>query len=786
MKDELLSGRSRRGPVVGNRYLEVRCDLPAGTFSIANRATGLPSLARCSSVVELGEPLSLTLSTADAGFRRDFDVEQMRDEHGSGRLLTLSAVPAAGHPELRLFVTVYDEHPFVLLQSELSNTTGRPLSVGSLAVLKTASSGRARLRMGSRASRWRFYRQGWQSWSPVRSLSAREEDLFAVATVLGPYPPTQQGPGRFAAEELGLLHDAGSGASLLAGFITVRDRVSQVRLDTTERTLEAWCDAEGMELPPGERLRSEKLMLDLEGLPLDALERYGDALGREMGARVPAGQATTGWCSWYRYFLGVTEEDFLKNLRFLAQHREEFPLDYVQLDDGYQADIGDWTSWNEKFPHGPAWLARQIRDAGFKSGLWLAPFMASSTSALYRDHPDWVVRRRDGRPALAMRNWEKDCYGLDCSRPEVLRWIEDLFRRVTEDWGFDYVKVDFVFAAAIQGVRSDPQVTRVQAYRRGLEAIRRGVGERFVLGCGALMGPSVGLVDGMRIGPDVAPTWRYPDAPPGLRFLDSMPAAENSLRNTLTRFWTHRRLWLNDPDCLLVRDEATALTLDEVRTLAAAIGLSGGMMLSSDDLTALPVDRRELISLLLPPFEETARPLDLLGGGTPRLFELSIGRPFGNWWVVGLFNWRDRRASLSCALPPGRHHVYDLWSDRYLGVREGSLTVDGLPAHGSAVLAVRPDTGMPQVVSSTFHITQGGIEIEDAHYDDRRRRLELSLRPVVKKEGSALIHVPPGLRERPLTEGPPGASLRRRPDGLLAVRLALRRPTRLVVQFEPA
>lgn len=786
MQDEVSVGRSRRGPVVGNRYLEVRCDLAAGTLSIVNHATGLPSLARCSSQVDLGEPLSLTLSTADTGFRRDLDVEQMRDEHGSGRLLTLAAVPAAGQPELRLFVTVYDERPFVLLQTELSNTTGGPLRVGSFSVLKTASSGRARLRMGSRASRWKFYRQGWQSWSPARSLSAREEDLFAAATVLGPYPPASRGPGRFAAEELGLVHDAGSGASLLVGFVTARDQVSQVRLDTTERTLEAWCDAEAIELPPGGCLRSEKLMLDLEGRPLDALDRYGDTLAREMGARVPAGRATTGWCSWYHYFLGVTEEDFLKNLRFLAGHREELPLDYVQLDDGYEADIGDWTSWNEKFPHGPAWLARQVGDAGFKSGLWLAPLMASSTSALYREHPDWVVRRPDGRPALAMRNWEKDCYGLDCSRPEVVRWIEDLFRRVTEDWGFDYVKIDFVFAAAIEGVRSDPQVTRVQAYRRGLEAIRRGVGERFVLGCGALMGPSVGLVDGMRIGPDVAPSWRYPAAPPVRRFLDSMPAAENSLRNTLTRFWTHRRLWLNDPDCLLVRDEATALTLDEVRTLAAAIGLSGGMMLSSDDLTALPADRRELISLLLPPFEETARPLDLLDGGTPRVFELSIVRPFGSWRVVGLFNWRDRRASLSYALPPGRHHVYDLWSDRYLSLCEGSLTVDGLPAHGSAVLALRADTGRPQVVSSTFHVTQGGIEIEDERYDARRRCMELSLRPVARKEGSILLHVPPGLRERPLTGGPPGASLHRRPDGLLALCLALRRPTSLAVRFEPA
>ena len=50
----------------------------------------------------------------------------------------------------------------------------------------------------------------------------------------------------------------------------------------------------------------------------------------------------------------------------------------------------------------------------------------------------------------------------------------------------------------------------------------------------------------------------------------------------------HGRLWANDPDCLLVRTDRTKLTLDETRTLASAIGLSGGMMLSSDDLDKVP------------------------------------------------------------------------------------------------------------------------------------------------------------------------------------------------------
>jgi len=48
-------------------------------------------------------------------------------------------------------------------------------------------------------------------------------------------------------------------------------------------------------------------------------------------------------------------------------------------------------------------------------------------------------------------------------------------------------------------------VTPIQAYREGLNVIRKAVGKSFILGCGAPLLPSAGLVDGMRIGEDTAP-----------------------------------------------------------------------------------------------------------------------------------------------------------------------------------------------------------------------------------------------------------------------------------------
>ena len=75
-----------------------------------------------------------------------------------------------------------------------------------------------------------------------------------------------------------------------------------------------------------------------------------------------------------------------------------------------------------------------------------------------------------------------------------------------------------------------------------------------------------------------------------------MPSTANALRATQARQFMHRRLWLNDPDCVMLRTTDTALTADEVRTWAMAVGHSGGMVLVSDDLSLLGPDAHALLA----------------------------------------------------------------------------------------------------------------------------------------------------------------------------------------------
>jgi alpha-galactosidase len=316
------------------------------------------------------------------------------------------------------------------------------------------------------------------------------------------------------------------------------------------------------------------------------------------GARTGA-PYQVGWCSWYHYFHDVTEADIRHNLALAS----DWPFSVFQVDDGYQLAIGDWLRTIERFPSPLSDLASAIARDGHTPGIWIAPFVAALESEVGQAHPDWFARWPvNGRPLIGMVNpgWGGAVHTLDTTNPDVLDHLE----RVAHDLvatGFPYLKLDFTYAPHLPGTYADPSRTPAQRVRAGYDAIRRGAGDdAFLLGCGAPLGPCIGVVDGMRIGADVAPWWQVSGdqwRPAG--YERGEPATVNAWRNTLTRSFLHRRLWLNDPDCVMLRTERTALSPEAMRAWALAVGVSGGMALVSDDLALLDRGSRALLDEVL-------------------------------------------------------------------------------------------------------------------------------------------------------------------------------------------
>ena len=662
---------------------------------------------------------------------------------------------SAGHVQLTWNILASPEPEGQLsLWLEVVNVGAEPVQVDELRVLALDPAQGSTIELGAPPSEWSFYQNGWQSWSPA--FARHVADGLHVDPATEDYRtkhqphPIPAKPKTLTSEWFTVIRprsEVRSPKSMLLGFVTVGDQLSEIRLGVEGEevlSLEAVCQTDGVTLGLGERLISEQLLVAAADDPLALLDRYATHLGERMGARVPA-QPPTGWCSWYYFYRENSEADVLANMVGIA--REWLPLQVILVDDGYEVAIGDWlTPDPRKFPRGMGWLAERIRAAGHVPALWIAPFAASAGSQLFADHPDWVIRDEAGQPLVACHHLGEAIYALDLTHPAVQEWLRALFHTLSDEWGYELFKLDFLYAGALPGRHHEPQMTRAHALRRGLEIIREVVGETFLLGCGAPLGPCVGLVDGMRIGPDVAINWRpfWPDP--------SAPAAENALRNVVTRAFLHNRLWANDPDCVLVRtrDDESDLVLNEMRTLVSLIGLSGGMVLSGDNFPPIRSGRLKYLRQILPPYGQAAVPRDLFENELPELFALPVRRAFGSWLVAGVINWGDRTRHTTVdlarlGLEPGQpYHAYHYWRRRYLGVVRDRVTIPRHQPHETALLLLKQISEEPQFLTSTFHVTQGGVEVKAVDWvaDDRGRRAVVTLEKAGRQFGELLFAVP--------------------------------------------
>jgi alpha-galactosidase len=427
----------------------------------------------------------------------------------------------------------------------------------------------------------RIYAEGWQSWTPTTTYRFRDQQ-FRPASELAhrsgyggtrPVIPADQ----FQADGF-MVVDPGNGGNVLAVCAaTPTDEIPVIRAtrDGNGLVLSAAGDVEVRWSDPAGGIRS-------------AQAAFGERV-RQSAGHSQIRPAPTIWCSWYQYFTAVTEADIVENIAEID--RLQLPVDVIQLDDGYQREIGDWMQLSDRFESLSA-IVQRIEDTGRRAGVWLAPFLAGARSAIATDNPDWLVRD-DGEPLVAIVNWEQDNFALDLTHPGVRDYLGEVFGFLLEV-GFDFFKLDFVYAGALDGLCHDPDVSGVQAYRSGLDLIRELVGDAYLLGCGAPILPSVGKVDAMRISSDTAPHWR-----PTTGEMQA-PGGEPALLGGMARCWQHGRFWVNDPDCFLVRP-----SVERRELLAQHTARYGGLRGSSDRIAELDDwglhMTRELLSAVPPP-----------------------------------------------------------------------------------------------------------------------------------------------------------------------------------------
>lgn len=491
-----------------------------------------------------------------------------------------------------------------------------------------------------------FLRNGYQSWSTARTYRISEKPLrprfkfmSLITSNMANLPSNI--PGMLSSDMYSLITDLDNGRTLLAGQLPPFNQFFYIILNVGNRTDESFFemiyDFGRQMLEPGKTISLDGIMI-IQGTRAQVEQSYFHFISEKMKIDIPE-KNFRGWCSWYQYYNKISPDLLYRNLKAIKERGVDF--DFFQIDDGYEKAVGDWLQQSPSFDGRMKELAQAIREAGMKPGLWLAPFSAAANSELYGYHPEYILKNEKGRRLKATYNpfWKSFYYGVDVTHPRYVEYLKEVIETVVHQWGFEYLKCDFLFTAALRGaVYHDLSLSRASVVKKGMEVIRKAAGPATkIIGCGMPLSSGIGVVDAMRVGPDTGDFWIHHTAK--LVRTGSMFGVRNSMKNFMVRSPMHKRLWLNDPDCVMIRDKGTGLKPGERQSQIDAIALSGGILIYSDDFETLSTealkDMARIEDISRNCFAGQAIAVDVMEREMPEIYYNTSG-------YVGLFNFSGK------------------------------------------------------------------------------------------------------------------------------------------------
>jgi len=536
-----------------------------------------------------------------------------------------------------------------------------------------------------------------------------------------------------------LTHDRGSGVV----FSPVKDNAVR---------MQAQIDYGRLRIKPGQDAVAEMFAIGYFDDARFGLEAYADAIAKIYTVKLPGKQA--GLCTWYmdKYAAACDEVHLPELTAVAAKEIKPFGFDFIQIDDEWQDGIRgngpkkNFTTHAPKgpYPSGMKATADNIKKFGLVPGIWFMPFAGNYKDPYFKDHQDWFVKNPKGEPYETA--WGGTC--LDMTLPAARENLRTIVDRISHDWGYKFFKMDgFWTGSATRQIYvndgykedgigdaefADPDKTNIEALRDGARLVRKTAGpEVFLLGCCVSQnmrsfGGSFGLLDAMRVGPDTG-------------------GDIGSLHGS--RLWfLNGRVWWNDPDCVFVR---TKMHIDRARLNAGWTAIAGQLFYISDWLPDAPTDRLDIIKRCIPAHGLPARPVDVFESPIARIWLLTDTRQAVRRDVVAFYNWEKDRAEISATperigLPPAQEYVaFDFWANKFVAPFRGQLTAS-LPGNSSRILAVRPVSEFPQLLSTSRHVTQGIVDVIDEKWSAWRSQLSASSKVVANDPYELRIVVPVG------------------------------------------
>ncbi|MFA6816832.1 MAG: glycoside hydrolase family 36 protein [Lentisphaeria bacterium] len=527
----------------------------------------------------------------------------------------------------------------------------------------------------------------------------------------------------------GLVVSAQDNRALFIGFDGQTKHLSDIVFRSSQDrnsfdSIETIAEFDGIKLNPGESCKTHRLIINSGSHERELFEKHIKRVANNYGTRRTKPRSV--YCTWYYYGKDIDADEVRANLESLRHSPIDF--DVFQIDMGWENYFGDWGTNRNSFPEGMKVIADNIKAAGYNPGIWTAPFVIDPKSQAAKSYSDIILRDKNGDPCLF--NCAKGaCYTIDPFAERAEEFLKKIFTRL-KDWGFYYHKLDFMRAVFIhENARfQQPEHTRAEAYRRGLELIRKAVGEDVVINsCGGLYEGSTGLADIVRLGADLRGHWGAEGS--------NISAYTTRIKQNISRNF-YNGLFAVDPDALQLRRNTSIwknnpsnknlsigkFTDEEAFSIVVNQFLAGSIVCFSERLKFMDDDRRLLLHKVIPAYSHPAKYFGLWSEYLPELYSSSFsGHPdLPDWNVISMCNWNsDEDKTISFApetvpeLPQAdKYAAFELKNQRFLGLFFPSELIElKIPGYGSRVVRLTPLSAYGEFMIGTDLNLSAGMEL---------------------------------------------------------------------------
>jgi hypothetical protein len=481
------------------------------------------------------------------------------------------------------------------------------------------------------------------------------------------------------------------------------------------------------------------------------LEEWAEAVVKVVQPQFLHDTSSSYLNTWYMYGDQTTQEETILQAKLLRDSiLHQYGVKIVttgewQLQRREPGDGGDALGFGEEqedktlYPNGVKWLVDQIHTLGLEASFGANYCYAAMKSSLVEQNVPWLVREDISRLGFG--------YPIDFTHPDAQKWLYRLAHR-TVDFGAVEWWSDFM-GGPTRGKLHDPdKIMRFEDIREGLKTIRKAVGPNILMEpacCGPYF-PFIGIVDRDRTGDDC-------------HALGDWDGLKATARQLAAMHMLHQRFWINNPDPLIVggRDFVhnpgsgpipnDPAMLDEVRMRIQFHVTTGGFLTVGQNLQDFDAERYRLLTLVLPSYGQSARPLDLFIHPTPEIHDLKVKTDWEEWHTLILQNWNDEERTYDIALTDldldetRPYLIFRFWDQTFLGQfrSRAKLKVGGRQGETYAIREV-PDH--PWVLGTDMHLTQGGVELQEVRYDQKRLSGVASRHPGAVAQ--LVVYVPPG------------------------------------------